>query len=44
MAGRDTWLIRASPLKHEERHRCYAAVNRALEMDDAAVQGASIEC
>jgi len=37
MAGRDTWLIRASPLKQEERYRCYAAVNRALEMGvDAA--------
>jgi len=43
MAGRDTWLIRASVLKPEERFLSYAVVNRALEMgvDAAWVVGPS---
>jgi len=43
MAGRHTWLIRASALKPDERYLSYAVVNRALEMgvDAAWVVGPS---
>lgn len=32
MTSRDTWLLKASSLPQDERFRCYAVVNRALEM------------